>query len=616
VKIEFTSLEIYEFKAIKEVVLPLDTSGVTFVRGKNLDNTRLGPNGVAKSTLWDAWCWCLFGRTPLGLRNPDVVPWSGGHPIVVVLATIDGRKAAIERSTSPNRLLLDGKEVSQDRLESKLGFNFDLATNTILLAQDKDLFFDRPPREKMDLFSDTLQLDKWDTRSRAATDAADVAQAAVVEYQRQIDATQASINEIKTTLADVRKDAEAWATAARGRRRDRAKEREVKQSEFERKQKQLNAANLREDGAETELRSLNKAMPKLQAELATAKNDQRRLKAMMETKICPTCGQPLKKAHPDLGQGIKKIDANVISLTQRVSSSETYMASFQATADSANAEMARLMPEVARLQAQLNELREVEEVNPHTARIKSLTQRGMEFATEAIRLGAEKQLAEKLVERNKFWVKGFKDIKLQLISDVLDDLELVTNGLLEEVGLTNWEIRYDIERETKSGTVQRALSVQINSPQSKGWVKWESWSGGEKQRLKVVGSLALSDVLLAAAGVQTNLEILDEPAVYWSSEGVQELCGFLAERARDTHRNIFYIEHNAVESAHFSQVLTVCKGKDGAYLEESDGNDTRADQNSKRGAEERRVDVNTHSRQAEHSQDQEGPSRRARGSRL
>jgi len=151
---------------------------------------------------------------------------------------------------------------------------------------------------------------------------------------------------------------------------------------------------------------------------------------------------------------------------------------------------------------------------------------------------------------------------------VLDELELVTSGMLEEVGLVGWEISYELEKETKSGTVQRNLHVKINSPQSQGWVRWEAWSGGEQQRLRLVGALALADVLLSHAGVEPSLEVLDEPALYWSSEGVQELCAFLAERARETKRSIFYTEHNAVESSHFSSVLTVVKDKDGAYVDE------------------------------------------------
>jgi len=212
-------------------------------------------------------------------------------------------------------------------------------------------------------------------------------------------------------------------------------------------------------------------------------------------------------------------------------------------------------------------LAEAEE-NPFYAQIRALQARRRELEASEAAYKKDLSLALLKAEQYRFWKRGFKDLKLQVIQEVLGELELVTNALFEEVGLIGWTVKYDIERETKSGTVKRALNVAISSPQSEGFVKWESWSGGEQQRLKLAGALALSDVLLAKVGVEPNIEILDEPATYWSAEGVQDLCAFLSERAKQLHRSIFYVEHQAAESAHFSHVLTVIKDKTGAYIAE------------------------------------------------
>ena len=114
--------------------------------------------------------------------------------------------------------------------------------------------------------------------------------------------------------------------------------------------------------------------------------------------------------------------------------------------------------------------------------------------------------------------------------------------------------------------LQRLLHVEIQSPDSRNFVRWGSWSGGERQRLKLIGTLALSDVLLAKAGVQTNLEILDEPSMYFSSEGVEQLNAFLADRAKQLGKCIYYVDHGAADSAHFSNVITIVKDKDGSYI--------------------------------------------------
>jgi DNA repair exonuclease SbcCD ATPase subunit len=176
------------------------------------------------------------------------------------------------------------------------------------------------------------------------------------------------------------------------------------------------------------------------------------------------------------------------------------------------------------------------------------------------------EILTRAMERTKFWVKGFKDIRLLVIEEVLQELELTSNAMLAEVGLVDWRISYVIERETKAGTTSRGLNVSILSPKSRDAVKWESWSGGEGQRLRMVGALALSEVLLDHVGIQPDFEVLDEPTQHLSAEGVRDLCDFLAVRAEQLERRTFYIDHMAVESAQFSSTTTIEKDADGSHI--------------------------------------------------
>lgn len=606
-RVNFLEETLSDFKAFSgQHSLALDLPGVTFVRGENLIAERLGANGAAKSSLWDALCWCLFGRTPDDLRNPDVIPWSGsGNPKVAVKVRIESKERVITRTISPNKLLLDGEEIGQDEVEA-LGMSFDLFTNTILLAQGQPLFFDLQPKDKMDLFSNTMRLDRWDVRAKAADVAACEAEADLVDFDSEKRGFESALAEVERVLTTTKAQSATWVAEQRKSTRDVVEKRKQLQGEYDKKDKQLAGAILKLDGVGAELTSLDKEYRKQQDDLSKlntaltiakirveegkekAEEIRKALRELGQTRICPTCRQPVKaanlgehKAHleeklaqfeTNIKAGVpKKLVQNIAVLEKRIADTLSYAQSFQAKHSSSENERNRLQPEVATLKAQLQELQRVikdgAEANPYTKQLADLQKRQKELNEDM--LSCDKDIAEasRRAERNKFWVKGFKDIKLQLIEEVLEELELVTNSMIEEVGLVGWEVKYDIERETKSGTIQRALHVQIRSPQSKGFVKWKSWSGGEKQRLRLVGALALSDVLLAHAGVEANLEILDEPALYWSTEGVQELCGFLAERARQTKRSIYYIEHQAVESTHFSNTLTVVHDKDGAFIE-------------------------------------------------
>jgi DNA repair exonuclease SbcCD ATPase subunit len=142
----------------------------------------------------------------------------------------------------------------------------------------------------------------------------------------------------------------------------------------------------------------------------------------------------------------------------------------------------------------------------------------------------------------------------------------VTNAALADVGLMDWQVKYGIEKETKSGTIQRGLNVTILSPNNRVPVRWESWSGGEMQRLRIIGALALSDVLLGHAGINCGLEIIDEPSQHLSGDGVRDLCDYLAERAQGLGKQTFLVDHVAIQSSRFSSVINVTKERTGTIL--------------------------------------------------
>jgi len=135
------------------------------------------------------------------------------------------------------------------------------------------------------------------------------------------------------------------------------------------------------------------------------------------------------------------------------------------------------------------------------------------------------QLADDLVkanavaERTRFWVSGFRDVRLFILDDVLDELEWTSAAMLEEVGLTGWQfcmrLRREQERHVKAwAQCLRPFAAQFPTSQ------FEVWCGGEGQRLRLVGALALADVLLSYASVDCTMEILDEPTRHLSSRAL------------------------------------------------------------------------------------------------
>jgi DNA repair exonuclease SbcCD ATPase subunit len=584
--------------------------GLHFVKGDNQEEPRLSENGCGKSmAIANAPCWCLYGKTADGRRNPDIEPRFGDkHTTVTEHLLIDGKPRTVTRTTHPNRLLLDGKEVGQEQIDALLGLSFETFTHTVLLGQGRPLFFDLQPKAKMDLFSSVLNLDRWEARSEAASAAVSSLSSRESTLVGELTGMEAQLDQLDTLLEAARASWRGWRDE---RDRVAAAEKErlselLKRSET--LERERAGYDLAFDGAETELKAVQDAIRKLTVEIerltaerfplttqiALHKEKARSLRAELEdlgeADECPTCGQSLKgtnlnKHKAELNTELKTVTKKLASteaaharVTKEINDFQRTRASgcdaeanFKTRSNIAKNRLISIAPQLADLNAQIAQIKsgakkQEREANPYTDQINGLKRKIKDLeGTYKEQQDRLKRLSEQ-IERTRFWIKGFKEVRLYVIEEVLQELELTTNAALAEVGLVDWIVQYSIEKETKSGTIQRGLNVFIQSPKDKAPVKWECWSGGEGQRLRLVGALALSEVLLARANVEPKMEVLDEPTRGLSDEGIIDLGEYLADRAKQLDRQCWYIDHRVVENARFSSVLTVVKTTKGSEL--------------------------------------------------
>jgi DNA repair exonuclease SbcCD ATPase subunit len=603
-------VEIERFKSIiKKQKLDLKARGVGlhFVHGRNNDEPRLGSNGAGKSSIWDAICWCLFGRTPDGLRNPDIKPWWGrGGTNVTVRLAIGRTRYDVTRQTEPNRLFLDDDLVDQDKINRLIGLNVEIFTHTILLGQGQPLFFDLTPRDKMELFSAVLDLDRWEQRSEKASSTTTSLERECAESKGELTRIESELATTEASIETLRSRADSWQTE-RDEQARALKERIKHNDDFIRKeQPKVDKADLALDGALAEVRPLQKQITELHASgreiernhaqfeaevhFAQQQVDELRsdLALLADARTCPTCQQPITprniRSHRDEledklahYQGIVRagVPKKTVSLRKdyrdKVERLTKALEEFQRKADEAQQTINVIGPQVIRAKAQNAEHKQQvdgleSESNPFREQFNAMRKRRSSLLIQ--KKEKEETIAEQLrrIERTKFWTKGFKDVRLYMIEEVLQELQLVTNAALADVGLMDWQVKYGIEKETKSGTVQRGLNVTILSPNNRVPVRWESWSGGEMQRLRIIGALALSDVLLGHAGINCGLEIIDEPSQHLSGDGVRDLCDYLAERAQGLGKQTFLVDHVAIQSSRFSSVINVTKERTGTIL--------------------------------------------------
>lgn len=606
-KLEFDYLDIKHFKTFEGASIDFSEqgNGLHFVRGLNRLEPRLGSNGAAKSSLFAALCWCLYGRTADELKNPDIVPWQGkGKPFVETGILVDGKKHYITRTANPNSFKINDKDAGPEEVVNLIGLDFEVFRHTILLAQGQPLFLDLEPRNKIQLFTELLALDRWDDRSSAAATEFMRNEKEVMQLQGELSTLERQTDQLASLLASSRKMSEEWEKdrqARLGKYKAEHKELTAKEAPLI---KQLEALELQADEAGVAFKLARKDLDKLSSEMENLRTQQVRLEGRrdgMRNRFedlteerdktnegkCPTCGQTLKGANAEkhrkridadlktLGENIDGIGSELregkSKLTKMTKTREKFVnevAESEKRVSAARNGIDVLMPNLQAMRVKRTELAKQireweEEGNPHQDQVSKLRREHQKTDKARATAEAEWKDYQSRLESLKFWVKGFKDVRLYVIEEVLRELEMTTDAYLESVGLLDWQIRYDVERETKSGTVRHGLDVSILSPSNKKPVKWNSWSGGESQRLRLVSALALSEVLLNHAGVETTFEVLDEPTRHLSDEGVRDLCEFLSERARLMGRQTWLIDHKAMESAQFSSVLTVIKGQDG-----------------------------------------------------
>lgn len=610
--LSFTSLVIKNFGSFlgeHELDLASFGQGLHFVRGENQQEPRLAGNGSGKTTLWNALCWCLYGRTPDGRRNPDIEPRFGAKATTIVLEILlDDKTHIITRTTHPNSLLIDNKEVGQEQVDQLVGISFEVATHTLILGQGRPLFFDLQPKGKMDLFVSVLNLDRWDARADYASEQTRLLQTKESGLGGELNGMELQLSNLEAMLQTTKGNWVSWRDK-QDKEAKIAKENLVKlKAKREAVEVERAGYDLARDGAATEFKALQTEIRRLAAiseklvldrspftSLAGEHKEKARslraeLDALGDTEECPTCGQSLKgtnlsKHKAELKKQLEVANKKLTSVTnsrdeliQKWNASQKVLkqccddeAHFQDKVDVNTDALNRLAPVLAALNAQITQIesnakKKQIEANPYTDQVTELKRKIKKLEAEHVALDERLKRLSEQIERTKFWVKGFKEVRLYIIEDVLQELELTTNAALADVGLIDWQVQYSVERETKSGTVQRGLNVMIQSPRDKAPVKWECWSGGEGQRLRLVGALALSEVLLSRAGVEAKMEVLDEPTRGLSPAGIIDLCEFLADRAKQLSSQVWYCDHQSVESVRFTSVLTVVKTDKGSEL--------------------------------------------------
>lgn len=613
IKLSLCELRLANFKNFCAQTLDLRHTppGLYRVIGVDRTNPRLGSNGSGKSTLFaDAPGWCLYGTTPSGLRTTEVQSWLTKKPAMVSITLTDGKTDwIVARGPRATDLTINGKAAAQDDVVNLVGLRPEAWSQTITWGQEQELFLDRSPAERLSLFSDALALDRWERRAEAALERAKRLKAALETVLGQLSGLEIALDHARAAQAGARDAATAWgrekaarlektASAAKSARfRAGSIEKERGEASLAAERAGLAAREVRgdADGLRAQLAELERAEATARADAHKWKAERARIErdlASFSKRVCPTCGQEVEaknaKQHDQAlrkqlvtaaantnasanaadrnGRATAKLRPQLARLQEELAASEGSERAASGRQQLLERELATALAEAAAAERALADLEA--ESNPHHEAAQQARRRARQLEAD-IRVAEERRSKlERSVERAQFWTRGFREIRLMLIDDVLDDLRETTAEVVEELGVGDWEVSYATERETGQGTARRELAVDVRSPTAPRdkRVRWEVYSGGQRQRLRLAAASAFSAVLQAHAGVSLDFLVLDEPTRGMAPEGVMDLVESLREYSRSAGLRIFYIDHSAGDGLSFDGTFEVINEAGGARV--------------------------------------------------
>ena len=591
--------------------------GFYFLGGENRLHPELGPNAVGKSSLWDAIIWCFTGKSSRKLKAGNVANWAREHLCSVTVDWEQGGKLYnLTRTWSPNSLSLQvGKgnpePITEEELQKLTRFDHATFLHTVLMSQFGEFFFDKSATEKLHLFSELFDLKYWLDRSTAAAKASREAREDRIDHEKSIEKIDGALETIADEMAAAKTASEKWEKArSRRRKKLRNETKEVSKKEedaaehLKHCERKLKQAKKKERSAAWVTAGYEKKLTQLRRITVEAVTDlksvQRGLDACLKeiTRLetmgegdCPTCYQPITKEHiNDVGLTLrsetladheravhKARDAHERAADEQARTQALHddAAELQVRMDrkrvaalsrfdAATAALAAVSKERERAAEMLADFDA--EVNPHTAAATRLKQRRKKLKSSRKEAKQERERAAKDEDRYGFWSKKFKELRLWLIERALTEFEVTVNNSLIDLGLNGWEITFDVERENTSGGVTKGFSVFIKSPESEEPCPWESWSGGETQRLRIAGALGLADLISSRRGFYPQIEVWDEPTQHLSTEGITDLLRFFKTRARDLNKQVWLIDHKTLAAGDFDGSATIMRDKHGVHV--------------------------------------------------
>lgn len=583
------SVEIENFCSFikKQVIDFPNMPGLRLLTGINEVDPDLGANGAGKSSLWEAISFCLYGRTSDGDRGASLLPFGAKRSKVSVKLDLNGDEYIITRYSNPNSIEINGKTGSQEQIRSLIRLTDEQFYQSVLFGQGRPLFYDMSLAARDAFFNEILSLEIWEQASAITANRIKSIDKAIQEKETRLAYVTGNLKKVSEMV-----ESELKEMAERHRlktiQRIQEHEEEIKNNLVEKESREQQIKEIlskMEKGSKVDARPSQNRITEISVEIKGYESKKEliveELAFYQDHQDCPVCRQTITEEFRNakikkLRKDDHQISDIINSLREKLAiEKEIYKTAvekwdaYTRTVHELNAKVALLRQQVSYIDTTVKKLENEiaylsSEENPFENQLKSAKEERTSLFAEKHEIeSARRSLLEQRLT-TQFWVEGFKRVRLFIASQILGMLTIETKTALGLLGLSNWEIEFTQEKDTKSGTTKPGVHIIVTEKES----SRDRWSGGEQQRLRLSVSLAISNLIQRMNAIKVQMEIWDEPASYLSGKGTENLFEILAYRAETLKKTIWVIDHNSLEHPSILETWLVRKtNTDGSVVE-------------------------------------------------
>lgn len=166
----------------------------------------------------------------------------------------------------------------------------------------------------------------------------------------------------------------------------------------------------------------------------------------------------------------------------------------------------------------------------------------------------------------EFLKTSYKNVKYYIFENVINELNSKVNEYISTLFDTPINVKFDTETKNTKGEIKQKFTVSIVKEDQERSL--DSFSGGEKRRVELATSFALSDIVSNRSHKSFNFLMLDECFEGLDEEGRSRIVNLL-EVLKDKRENIFIIDHFESLKGLIDNEIHVIKENGISYLDGS-----------------------------------------------